>query len=417
MSKINTDPLESFAKLTSNSLFIKKKITFKGRSSQPSFSIQPHNMICTCELRIRETSNYLNNLQLRRQNDCGEAFSFYEVVNCISIILGCTEALFFCLGKHLDQEYGKEKFFAKSNRKRKGDIAFFKFIRSASSVHPEKTDRHSGLTKSKHEFYPYAIWKNNIDFDKDAPKGYDVKLVYWNSKPNCYSKGYYLFLEEFFQFASHIVSLIPKLNPLVQDIIDNSKEKLRCKTLKSASQFPTRSEYCLYLRKRLEKRKKEEYEFKDGGLLIASHILSNHLLEEGFKDFIFQRVKRIAKKMKEDITEIGFDDIYGDLSLSAVLTDENCHNSGYVDEKYHSYLESETKWEIEMQEFRPFRPSLRNEENNMNYDDAEWAANILLTLVKGFHDIEKLKKAYSFSDLYEITLETIWKRMKELGKL
>lgn len=79
MSKINTDPLESFVKLTSNSLFIKKKITFKGRGSQPSFSIQPHNMICTCELRIRETSNYLNNLQLRRQNDCGEAFSFYEV--------------------------------------------------------------------------------------------------------------------------------------------------------------------------------------------------------------------------------------------------------------------------------------------------------------------------------------------------
>lgn len=148
--------------------------------------------------------------------------------------------------------------------------------------------------------------------------------------------------------------------------------------------------------KTLRKEKKEEYEFTDGGLLIASHILSNHLLEEGFKDFIFQRVKRIAKKMKEDITEIGFDDIYGDLSLSAVLTDENCHNSVYVDEKYHSYLGSETKREIETQEFRPFRPSLRNEENNMNYDDAEWAANILLTLVKGFHDIEKLKKAYSF---------------------
>ena len=36
MSKINTDPLESFVELTSNSLFIKKKITLKGRSSQSS---------------------------------------------------------------------------------------------------------------------------------------------------------------------------------------------------------------------------------------------------------------------------------------------------------------------------------------------------------------------------------------------
>lgn len=66
MSKINTDPLESFVELTSNPLFIKKKIRFKRRGSQSSLSIQPHNMICTCELRIRETSNYLNNLQLRR---------------------------------------------------------------------------------------------------------------------------------------------------------------------------------------------------------------------------------------------------------------------------------------------------------------------------------------------------------------
>ena len=167
----------------------------------------------------------------------------------------------------------------------------------------------------------------------------------------------------------------------------------------------------------MEKRKKEEYESPDRDLLIASHILSNHLLGEDFKDFIFQRVKRIAKKLKEDITEIEFDDIYGDLSLSEVLTGENCPDSGYVAEKCRSYLKRETKREIETQEFRPFRPSLRNEENNMNYDDAEWAANILLTRIDGFHDIEKLKKAYSFSDLYEITLETIWKRMKELGKL
>lgn len=53
----------------------------------------------------------------------------------------------------------------------------------------------------------------------------------------------------------------------------------------------------------------------------------------------------------------------------------------------------------------------------MNSDDAEWAAHILLTRIDGFHDIDKLKKAYSFSALYEITLETILKRMKELGKL
>ena len=121
--------------------------------------------------------------------------------------------------------------------------------------------------------------------------------------------------------------------------------------------------------------------------------------------------------MKEDITEIEFDDIYGDLSLCAVLTGENCQDCGYVAEKFHSYLERETKQEIETQKFRPFRLALRIEENNMNYGDAEWATHILLTRIDGFHNIAKLKRAYSFTDLYEITLETIWKKMKELGKL
>ncbi len=415
--KINTKPLETFVELTSNPLFIKKKVTFNTYDPKKAFTIQPHNMISTCELRIRETSQYLNSLQIRKQNESGEAFSFYEIINCISIILGCTEALFSCLGKKLNEKYGAEKVFAQSNKKKTSDIAFFKFIRSASSVHPEKTDRHQQLAKSKHEYYPYAIWENSFDFDKEAPKGFDIKLVYWNSKPNCYSKGYYLYLEEFFQFANRLVSLIPSLNPLVQNIIDSNKEKIRCKTLKSAGKFKTKSEYCLYLRKRLEKIKIENYEFPDGGLLIASHILSNDLLNKDFKDFIYKRVKKVANKMMKDIIEIGFDDIHGDLSLYSVLTEENAKNYGYIAQKFHEYLERETEREIESNEFKPFRTSLRSEENNMNYNDAEWATYILLTCVDGFHNIEKMKKAYSFADLYEITLETIWEKMKEQGKL
>lgn len=67
--KINTEPLESFVALTSNPLFIKKKVTFNARDPKKAFTIQPHNMICTCELRIRETSQYLNCLQIRKQNE------------------------------------------------------------------------------------------------------------------------------------------------------------------------------------------------------------------------------------------------------------------------------------------------------------------------------------------------------------
>ena len=419
MVKIDTKPIDSLTDLTSDPLFIKKKFTIKDCNSKYSFTIQPHNLICTCEIRIRETSKYLNELQIRRQNECGEAFSFYEIVNCISIVLGCTKSLFNCFEKELNREYGDEKIFKKSNRKKKSDINFFDFIRSASSVHPEKTDRHKKLTKSKHEFYPYAVWRNEFALDSKAPKDLDVELVYWNSKPNCYSRAYYLYLEEFFLFANRIVSLISKLNPLVQNVIDREKRKMCCKRLKNASKFKTRTEYCLYLRERLKKRKMEnsEDDFLDGGLLVASHMLSNRLLDDEFKDFIYERVEKIAKKMCEDITEIGPDDIYGDLSLNVVFSTgkDQPRDCDYVVQKFHEYLDRETKDEIKANSYRSFLSSLREEENNMNYDDAEWATRLLLSSTEGFYNADKIKKAYSFADLYEITLETIWEKMKEKG--
>lgn len=409
---IHLDSFESFSVLTSNDLFSKRYFLVENKKTKKKKKVQPYNQIATCVVRIKETSEYINSLELKRQNTFGKAFNFYEFINCLSIVFGCVETLFELFNLKIEDEYGNKRAFVKSCGKRKiKDISFFKFVRSASSVHPQSTTRYAKITKVRNEYYPYATWHGDEDvLFNDAPKDFDIKLTSWSSKPECFSKHYYLFLDEFYGFADYIVSLISKLNPLVESIINGEKEKLRCKRLKYMDSFPTRQDYCLYLRKRLSNKNTNKYEFADGGLLIASHILGNNLLSQEFKDYIFSKVEPISKQMKIDLTEIGFDDAVSGLYLGNCINDDNCYQPTYVTEKFHDYLEKEVRYEIESNDYRPFRPALRDEKNNLDYSDAEWAANLLLTRITDFYDIEKIKQAYSYVDLYEITLETIWKK-------
>ena len=66
--------------------------------------------------------------------------------------------LFNIFGLNLKEHYTIKKTFKISNRTRNSDIAFFKFIRSASSMHPAETTKHNKVTKHKFEVYPYATW-------------------------------------------------------------------------------------------------------------------------------------------------------------------------------------------------------------------------------------------------------------------
>ena len=242
--RIDLKPLELFCDLIRNDLFPSKKVVVKDKKNKPIGFYLSDNLISVCILRIRETSQYLNQFQFRKKNEFGEAFDFYEMINCISIIKECVYSLFEHFGLPLKKEREGKKIFTKSNKKKTNDFVFFSFIRSASSVHPQDTTRHSRNLTYKHEFFPYAYWKEDgLDIlDKDAPDDYDINLISWNSNPNCGRHPYYLYLNEFFEFANYLVHRISDLNPCVQNIIKQQKEKMRCKRLKSVRKFSNHSE-------------------------------------------------------------------------------------------------------------------------------------------------------------------------------
>lgn len=406
--KINLCILEDFNDLINHDSIIHRKI--KVIDKDKKYYYQLWNQACTCVIRIRETSNYINQLELKRENVCRQAFSFYEFINLISIIFECTNSLFQLFGNGLQlKDVYHYKCFLKSNRTKINDIKFFKFIRSASSVHPNNTTKYNKITKFKHEFYPFALWNTNLQLfvlKKNDPKDFDIGLISWNSNPKCINKQYYLYIDEFYDFTNNIINTIENLIPKANKIISNFKEKNRCKKLKKSKDFINESEFCKYLRTRLIK-KNLDIEFKDGGLLVASHVVSNKILDDKFKKYIYKKVKKIANQMLIDIEQIGFDDIFEDLNLFELNGCFPDIDLNYIAQKFYDYLKKETKREIETKEFINYRSALRHEDDNLKYNDAEWAVRQLFK-IKALYREEDLQKATSFADLYEITLQRIW---------
>ena len=76
-------------------LLNQKPFTFKTKTIKDKKKIkyQYYNQLATCIIRIRETVNYINSKELKYENACGQAFDFYELVNCISIVEGCVESI------------------------------------------------------------------------------------------------------------------------------------------------------------------------------------------------------------------------------------------------------------------------------------------------------------------------------------
>lgn len=397
--------------ISSNDCFYKrKKKTAKTKKSK-GFTYQYYNQICACIIRIRDTYTYLDEFKFRKENICGQAFDFYEFINCASIIEGCIKVLFNIFDKKVKDFYPNKQAFYISNRTNNNDIAFFNFIRSASSMHPAETTAHSKITKHKFEVYPYAIWINkNIRFLKcDIPKDAEIQLLSWNCKTNGKYRYYYLVISEFYSFLANLADSIQRLIPIVNEIVEENKSKLRCKVLKKQNDFSTISDYCLYLRQRLYSKLKKD-DFPDGGLLLASNILSNNLVGDDFKKYIQDKISTIREKMLNNIESIEYDEIFADLSLSSILSSSNRY---YVSEKFHDYLYEETIKEIENNEYIDFKQSIRYEENNLNYSNSEWSVFQLLHCNNDKIN-NVVEKSRNYVDLYELILELIYLEGRKL---
>lgn len=386
--------------------------TFKKIKDKRKCRFEYYNLLCTCILRIRETSKYLTNYAFRQENVYGQAFDFYEFVNCLSIIYSCSETLLSIFNICLKDNFKGKQYFTKSNRTRESDYKFFKFIRSAAVAHPDDTTNYPKISKRNNETYPYAVWTSKVfDFLKtEREKDSDISLLSWASSERSQYKRYYLYVDEFFAFINAVVEDINKAVPIVNEIIETFKNKHRCKRLKKESSFNDYHEYLMYLRKRILSLNTNKHEYPDGGILLADHIISNPIISTNFKCYLKRRVKKLEKMMIDNFDEIGFNFIFDELNLYEVIKNE-CDDPIYVNEKFNRYLKRETILEIENDKFYKFMPDLVKYRDNPRLgNDAFWAVyklfscNSFLCEYKNHSNYEEL----SYADIYEMSLELIF---------
>ncbi len=210
MYNLKLDQLKSLHEIIIGNEVFQHKITMsKGKRGEKRY-YHIYNQLSACFVRIRETCHYLSDFHFRKSNICGQAFDFYEFVNCISIILGCVENLFGVFNVQLNDYYKSKKVFFKSNKTKQNDIKFFKFIRSASAVHPSETTNYNKITKLKFEVYPYALWAGHLSMFllDNIPQDFDIELIGWNSRTNSYNNYYYLYINEFYDFVNELLASI-----------------------------------------------------------------------------------------------------------------------------------------------------------------------------------------------------------------
>lgn len=186
-----------------------------------------------------------------------------------------------------------------------------------------------------------------------------------------------------------------------QDETNTMNEKLNYKRLKKPTDFKDYSEYCLYLRTQIKKKIKSE-EFIDGGLLLASHILTNERISKIFKSYIRAHVNLIVMKMRTDIRSIEFNEIFDDLHLSSILT---VNNKEDIDQKFCCDIYNDAIYEIE---------------RSIDQPDSKLPAEAIQKQMKDDFDVRILKaalnpeinriidKARDYADLYELILDFIF---------
>ena len=402
---INLTYLESFNEIiTSNACFYKKTVNKKiDKNSKNSYRYQYFNQLCTCIIRIRETSGYLQDFDFKQDNNHRQAFDFYEFINCIWIIYGCVETVFSIFNLDITKYLTSKTSFRKSNRTNADDIRFFKFVRSASTAHPSETTRHQKISHKKIETYPYALWtSSSFSFLlSDSDPNADIELLSWGPKTDGKYKRYYLYISEFYKFINAILNLFKNIIPLANHIVAENKEKLRCKRLKREKDFDSYHDYLMYLRKRLSKLK-DNGEYPDGGLLLADHILQNSIIGDEFKKHIRAKICKLVKQMQIDLEEISFDDIFNDLNLYEVIKGKSSKD-GYISEKFHNYLSKEAKYEIETGDY-----SYPSAVSSYKCSNADWAVNQLsivsnVILAKG-----EIRGQETYADIYELVLQNIY---------
>ncbi|MGN1268334.1 MAG: hypothetical protein ACI4U0_02385 [Candidatus Aphodocola sp.] len=211
------------------------------------------NSICALMDRIEDIVIYLNEKELNtgKWNRC--AFDFFEFIEQAGVLIECIDELYKIydikpsrtktIFKHKEIN---EAYLSKLKEENKiakvGDLNYFEYIRSLSSVHPGKTDRHKEFQFANFEVSPYVVWNGGI-YALDPRCNGEIILVTYNNETDQMLINKSIYIKEIFNFIKYKYYSINNLTKYVKKYYLNEIKTLRDTPIRKRNDLKNNLEY------------------------------------------------------------------------------------------------------------------------------------------------------------------------------
>ena len=211
------------------------------------------NSICALMDRIEDIVIYLNEKELNtgKWNSC--AFDFFEFIEQAGVLIECIDELYKIydikpsrtktIFKHKEIN---EAYLSKLKEENKiakvGDLNYFEYIRSLSSVHPGKTDRHKEFQFGNFEVSPYVVWNGGI-YALDPRCNGEIILVTYNNETDQMLINKSIYIKEIFNFIKYKYYSINYLTKYVKKYYLDEIKTLRDTPIRKRNDLKNNLEY------------------------------------------------------------------------------------------------------------------------------------------------------------------------------
>lgn len=254
---LNDDVIRSFRNMIND--YIDFSLAKKYKNNDNAW-----NSICALMDRIEDIVIYLNEKELNtgKWNRC--AFDFFEFIEQAGVLIECIDELY----KIYDIKANKaktifkhkeinDKYLSKLKEENKiakvGDLNYFGYIRSLSSVHPGKTDRHKEFQFANFEVSPYVVWNGGI-YALDPRCNGEIILVTYNNETDQMLINKSIYIKEIFNFIKYKYYSINNLTKYVKKYYLNEIKTLRDTPIRKRNDLKNNLEYLNNLANESKKR-------------------------------------------------------------------------------------------------------------------------------------------------------------------
>lgn len=247
------------------------------------------NTICSIMDRLDSLVDYLNKKQLDTGMWKNCAFDFFEFIEQAGVLVECIDEAFKiyeCTSQTHHNIFKSKKINSNvpiDKTIEELDNDYFQYIRSLSTIHPSKTNRHKIFQNAKFEVSPYVIWNNGV-LSIDNSRA-DLIIVTYNNELSSSLINKAIIVSEIFNYIKFKYYSLNYLSKYIKKEYNKKISNYRKAKIKKANDFENYMDYLNNLKNEADLRNPDLVETIQQVIDIFDYKLSNELNNEKFKKF------------------------------------------------------------------------------------------------------------------------------------